>query len=166
VLGSAQRDPSASYYTPGPVSLLSLPSPVITSSSPSVVARDLSNMLPMRRLAQRVSSPLYPSILFHPNSFLAIQNTRRTVNTAISCTGRRSYATPSDPYDLVVIGGGPGGYVAAIKAAQLGFKVRLHPKLSIKACTNPFPLRLHASRREAHSAEHVSMLDAYRQRPC
>lgn len=26
--------------------------------------------------------------------------------------------------DLVVIGGGPGGYVAAIKAAQLGMKVR------------------------------------------
>lgn len=30
----------------------------------------------------------------------------------------------SEPaYDLVVIGGGPGGYVAAIKAAQLGLKV-------------------------------------------
>jgi ribulose 1,5-bisphosphate synthetase/thiazole synthase len=26
--------------------------------------------------------------------------------------------------DLVVIGGGPGGYVAAIKAAQLGLKVK------------------------------------------
>ena len=26
-------------------------------------------------------------------------------------------------YDLAVIGGGPGGYVAAIKAAQLGMKV-------------------------------------------
>ena len=25
-------------------------------------------------------------------------------------------------YDLVVIGGGPGGYVAAIRAAQLGLK--------------------------------------------
>jgi dihydrolipoamide dehydrogenase len=31
---------------------------------------------------------------------------------------------PSDsPYDLVVIGAGPGGYVAAIRAAQLGLKV-------------------------------------------
>ena len=29
----------------------------------------------------------------------------------------------SDPYDLVVIGGGPGGYVAAIRAAQLGLRV-------------------------------------------
>jgi len=33
----------------------------------------------------------------------------------------RSYATIDD-HDLVVIGGGPGGYVAAIKAAQLGLK--------------------------------------------
>ena len=30
--------------------------------------------------------------------------------------------------DLVVIGSGPGGYVAAIKAAQLGLKVALVEK--------------------------------------
>lgn len=29
----------------------------------------------------------------------------------------------TEPFDLIVIGGGPGGYVAAIKAAQLGMKV-------------------------------------------
>ncbi|KAI0711875.1 dihydrolipoyl dehydrogenase [Fomitopsis betulina] len=34
----------------------------------------------------------------------------------------RGLATPSEPYDCVVIGAGPGGYVAAIKAAQLGLK--------------------------------------------
>src|SRR3978361_274691 len=28
----------------------------------------------------------------------------------------------ADSYDLIVIGGGPGGYVAAIRAAQLGLK--------------------------------------------
>lgn len=33
-----------------------------------------------------------------------------------------------EPYDLVVIGGGPGGYVAAIRAAQLGGRVALVEK--------------------------------------
>merc|ERR1719145_522397 len=33
----------------------------------------------------------------------------------------RSFSSSSE-YDVVVIGGGPGGYVAAIKAAQLGLK--------------------------------------------
>ena len=34
-----------------------------------------------------------------------------------------SSAQRLDEADLVVIGSGPGGYVAAIKAAQLGLKV-------------------------------------------
>ncbi len=34
-------------------------------------------------------------------------------------------------YDLIVIGGGPGGYVAAIKAAQLGAKVALIEKEAV-----------------------------------
>ena len=33
-----------------------------------------------------------------------------------------------DAYDIVVIGGGPAGYVAAIKAAQLGGKIALVEK--------------------------------------
>ena len=31
--------------------------------------------------------------------------------------------TESEPFDLIVLGGGPGGYVAAIRAAQLGLNV-------------------------------------------
>ncbi|MEC7113343.1 MAG: FAD-dependent oxidoreductase, partial [Bacteroidota bacterium] len=31
-------------------------------------------------------------------------------------------------YDLVVIGAGPGGYVAAIRGAQLGYKTALIEK--------------------------------------
>ena len=30
---------------------------------------------------------------------------------------------PSESYDVIVIGAGPGGYVCAIRAAQLGMKV-------------------------------------------
>src|SRR5262245_7681659 len=38
-----------------------------------------------------------------------------------------------DTYDLVVIGAGPGGYVAAIRAAQLGKKVAVVEKRTEKA---------------------------------
>src|SRR3954452_18509650 len=31
----------------------------------------------------------------------------------------------ADTYDLVILGSGPGGYVAAIRAAQLGMKVAI-----------------------------------------
>ncbi|CAK9786499.1 dihydrolipoyl dehydrogenase [Cutaneotrichosporon oleaginosum] len=34
----------------------------------------------------------------------------------------RGLASEAGPYDVAIIGGGPGGYVAAVKAAQLGLK--------------------------------------------
>uniref|UniRef100_A0A1B0DP02 dihydrolipoyl dehydrogenase n=1 Tax=Phlebotomus papatasi TaxID=29031 RepID=A0A1B0DP02_PHLPP len=43
---------------------------------------------------------------------------------ALGLLGRRHY-TSGEEVDLVVIGSGPGGYVAAIKAAQLGMNVNL-----------------------------------------
>ena len=36
-----------------------------------------------------------------------------------------------DNFDLIVIGSGPGGYVAAIRAAQLGMKVALVEKAEL-----------------------------------
>ncbi|MDP6174126.1 MAG: FAD-dependent oxidoreductase, partial [Rhodospirillales bacterium] len=32
---------------------------------------------------------------------------------------------PEDSFDLLILGGGPGGYVAAIRGAQLGLSVGL-----------------------------------------
>ncbi|CAG8497121.1 7564_t:CDS:10 [Diversispora eburnea] len=52
---------------------------------------------------------------------LTYQNSTNAFKYAIA---RRLFASTSNEseYDTVVIGGGPGGYVAAIKAAQLGLK--------------------------------------------
>jgi dihydrolipoamide dehydrogenase len=36
---------------------------------------------------------------------------------------RRNFAASAEQVDVIVLGGGPGGYVAAIKAGQLGMKV-------------------------------------------
>src|SRR5437899_9992300 len=55
------------------------------------------------------------------------------------------------PYDLVIIGSGPGGYVCAIRAAQLGMKVAVVEKDSTfgGTCLNvgciPSKALLHAS---------------------
>ena len=41
---------------------------------------------------------------------------------------RKNATSMSKYFDVIVIGGGPGGYVAAIRASQLGFKVALIDK--------------------------------------
>lgn len=43
---------------------------------------------------------------------------------SLSLFARRGYASQSDDLDLVIIGGGVAGYVAAIKAGQEGLKAR------------------------------------------
>jgi len=62
-------------------------------------------------------------------------------------------------YDIIVIGGGPGGYVAAIRAAQLGFKTACVERESVLGGTClrvgciPSKALLHASER-FHEAAH------------
>ena len=36
--------------------------------------------------------------------------------------GAKEDTVLADQFDIIVLGGGPGGYVAAIRAAQLGLK--------------------------------------------
>ncbi|MBM3631623.1 MAG: dihydrolipoyl dehydrogenase [Alphaproteobacteria bacterium] len=54
-------------------------------------------------------------------SFSSASDTRDPSNNP----GLFSQSLPKDPFDVIVIGGGPGGYVAAIRAAQLGLKTAL-----------------------------------------
>ena len=54
------------------------------------------------------------------------------------CTSRigaRVNVRTEEEQDLVVIGAGPGGYVAAIKAGQMGKKARAVPRMGmLEAC--------------------------------
>ena len=54
-----------------------------------------------------------------------------------------------EKFDIFVIGGGPGGYVAAIRASQLGLKVGLVEKESLGGvclnwgCIPTSPIKAH-----------------------
>lgn len=56
------------------------------------------------------------STIFQPN----LRHNQKILGTIQN----RLYSSTEDA-DIVVIGSGPGGYVASIKAAQLGMKVRV-----------------------------------------
>jgi len=63
--------------------------------------------------------------------------------------------------DLLVIGAGPGGYVAAIRAAQLGMKVAVVDKRSVPGgtCLNvgciPSKALLHSSHKYTEAKNHL-----------
>ncbi|RYE77987.1 MAG: FAD-dependent oxidoreductase, partial [Hyphomicrobiales bacterium] len=70
----------------------------------------------------------------------------------------------ADTFDLTVIGSGPGGYVAAIRAAQLGMKVAVVEKWATHGgtCLNigciPSKALLHASELYAHASHGMESL--------
>lgn len=70
----------------------------------------------------------------------------------------------STSYDVIVIGGGPGGYVAAIRAAQLGMKTACVEKESVLGGTClrvgciPSKALLHASERFDEANHHLADL--------
>jgi dihydrolipoamide dehydrogenase len=69
---------------------------------------------------------------------------------------------PNESFDIVVIGGGPGGYVAAIRAAQLGLKTALVEKRQTLGgtCLNvgciPSKALLHSSEMFAFAHGHAA----------
>lgn len=54
---------------------------------------------------------------------MSLLRVARVGNNLFRVTGRNRFYATEATHDLVVVGGGPGGYVAAIKAGQLGLKV-------------------------------------------
>src|SRR5579863_10471452 len=69
----------------------------------------------------------------------------------------------ADSYDIIVIGSGPGGYVAAIKAAQLGMKVACIDKRKTLGgtCLNvgciPSKALLHSSHKFAEAQHNLAV---------
>jgi len=64
---------------------------------------------------------MFASSVFKVSTAIRAQGPIKTKTLATLYVSGRNYASGGDT-DLVVIGSGPGGYVAAIKAAQLGLK--------------------------------------------
>src|SRR5206468_8146675 len=59
------------------------------------------------------------------SSLRASSPSSRSIRTINRERLRRKRKAMADQYDLIVLGSGPGGYVAAIRAAQLGLKTAI-----------------------------------------
>ena len=65
-------------------------------------------------------------------------------------------------YDIIVIGSGPGGYVTAIRAAQLGFKVALVEKENLGGiCLNWGCIPTKALLKSAHVFNYLKHAEEY-----
>lgn len=65
-------------------------------------------------------------------------------------------------YDLIIVGGGPGGYVAAIRAAQLGMRVAVVEKEALGGvCLNWGCIPTKALLKSAQVFEYIKHADAY-----
>lgn len=66
-------------------------------------------------------------------------------------------AVDSDAFDVIVLGGGPAGYVAAIKAAQLGGKIAIVEKIRVGGtCLNRGCIPTKTYVKNAEILEHVA----------
>ena len=68
----------------------------------------------------------------------------------------------ADTYDLIVLGSGPGGYVAAIRAAQLGLKTAIVERENLGGiCLNWGCIPTKALLRSAEMLHHMSHADGF-----
>ena len=72
---------------------------------------------------QQVSESIADIILCCTKRELECLLSSRLLHPLFSLYRRHQNASFAGQYDVIVVGGGPGGYVAAIKAGQLGLKV-------------------------------------------